>query len=85
MDSLLVEYKIENSNTSTNINYPRQDSLKARALITDTIPLVTSYLQDENNLWITANPIISTGLQDQPEQFYFNNFLQNRFLLERHY
>ena len=28
MDSLLVEYKIENSNTSTNINYP-QDSLKS--------------------------------------------------------
>ena len=83
MDSLLVEYKIENNNTSAFINYPRLDSLKARAVIADTIPLVTRYLQDENNLWITANPIVSNGLQDQPEQFYFNNFLQKTFSISK--
>ena len=83
MDSLIVEYKIENGNTSFLVPYPKQDSLRARAFIADTIALSTKYLQNQYNFLVTANPILITGGQDQPEQFYFNNFLQKTFTIKK--
>lgn len=83
MDSLLVEYKIENNNNTYVIPYSRQDSLKARSFIADTISVSTRYLQNQYNLLVTANPILITGAQDQPEQFYFNNFLQKTFSVKK--
>ena len=78
MDSLLVNYKLENQNGVFNIPYPRKDSLKARALLIDTISISSKYLIDDYLMWITANPIIGTE-KDQPEQFYFNNLAQTSF------
>jgi hypothetical protein len=83
MDSLVIEYKIENNNSSTLISYPKQDSLRARSLLIDTIAILTKYLQNQYNLLITANPLQNTGAQHQPEQFYFNNFLQKSFSIQR--
>ena len=78
MDSLLVNYKLENQNGVFNIPYPRKDSLKARALLIDTISISSRYLIDNYLMWISANPIIGTE-KDQPEQFYFNNLAQTSF------
>ena len=78
MDSLLVNYKLENQNGAFNIPYPRTDSLKARALLIDTISISSKYLIDDYFMWITANPIIGSE-KDQPEQFYFNNLAQTSF------
>ena len=80
MDSLLVNYKLENRNGTINIPYPRRDSLKARALLIDTISISSKYLIDNYFMWVTANPIIGTE-KDQPEQFYFNNLAQTNFFV----
>ena len=37
MDSLKINYYLENENGQLNIPYPRQDSLRAREIIIDTI------------------------------------------------
>ncbi|MBG15061.1 MAG: hypothetical protein CL853_01770 [Crocinitomicaceae bacterium] len=81
MDSLLVKYDIyDETFTANTISYPRQDSLKAGDILMDTIVFSTTNLPGDNNLWITANPMnFTTGKQDQPEQFYFNNILQTNF------
>jgi len=81
MDSLLVEYNsYDETFNSTSINYSRQDSLKAGAVLMDTLTYSSTNLSGDNNIWVTANPKNnSSGIQDQPEQFYFNNILQTNY------
>ena len=80
MDSLLVNYTIYDENFSPNIiYYPRQDSLKSGELLLDTIKFSSLNYENENNLWIAANPKDLNGNQDQLEQLYFNNILQTKF------
>lgn len=81
MDSLLVDYSVYDQDYNKSpINYPRQDSLKAGAVLIDTLTFSSTPYQDNNNLWITANPIdYNINQQDQPEQYYFNNILQTDF------
>ena len=79
MDSLLIEFKIENNNSYSILEYPKQDSLKARQVLIDTLPISTKHLQGTYNFQVTANPLQITGNQYQPEQFYFNNFLFKQF------
>lgn len=79
MDSLKINYQLENENGQLDIPYPRQDSLRAREIIIDTVAISSRYLNDEYLMWITANPIINNTEKDQEEQFYFNNLVQRRF------
>ena len=75
MDSILVKYKLENQSGVINIPYSKRDSLKARAVLIDTLSIPSRNLIDDYYMWITANPIIGSKT-DQPEQFYFNNLAQ---------
>ena len=79
MDSLKISYYLENENDQINIPYNRQDSLKAREIIIDTVAFSTKYLNDEYLMWVKANPKINNLEKDQDEQFYFNNLVQTRF------
>lgn len=80
MDSLLVEYwNLTSYGNRTLISYPRQDSLKKYQILRDTISYSTEGLSNINYTWIIANPYISTNVQDQPEQFYFNNIAESAF------
>ncbi len=80
MDSLLVEYwNLTSYGNRTLVNYPRQDSLKKYQILFDTIAYTTKGLSDVNYTWIVANPYTSTNVQDQPEQFYFNNIAELAF------
>jgi flagellar hook assembly protein FlgD len=79
MDSLKINYYLEKENGQLNIPYPRQDSLRARELIIDTIRISSKYLNDEYLLWVIANPKINNLEKDQAEQFYFNNLVQRKF------
>ena len=79
MDSLKINYYLENENGQLNIPYPRQDSLRARELIIDTIGISSRYLNNEYLMWVTANPKINNLDKDQDEQFYFNNLAHRRF------
>lgn len=82
MDSLKVKYWItDNNHTDNIINYPRQDSLKSGDVLLDTIKFTTLGYPNLNSIWITANPKNGTQSQDQPEQFYFNNFAQKTFFV----
>ncbi|MFT7611367.1 MAG: hypothetical protein ACI9J3_000310 [Parvicellaceae bacterium] len=73
-DSLLVHYSVEdNNNLRQFINYPRQDSLKAGDVLLDTITISTANIPEDNRFWIEANPYTTTNVQDQNEQYYFNN------------
>ena len=71
MDSLLIDYSVYDQDYNKSpINYPRQDSLKAGAVLIDTLTFSSTPYQDNNNLWITANPIdYNINQQDQPEQY----------------
>ncbi|MDA9809440.1 C25 family cysteine peptidase [Flavobacteriales bacterium] len=77
MDSILVKYKLENQSGIINIPYSKRDSLKARAVLIDTMAIPSRNLIDDYYMWITANPIIGSKT-DQPEQFYFNNLAQTK-------
>ena len=80
MDSLLVKYEIENSNhVKIDIGYPRQDSLKVHQYFLDTVQLGTTSYPGQNSIWITANPYVTIYVQDQTEQYFFNNILQKNF------
>lgn len=80
MDSLLVNYWIEDVNHTQNyISYSRQDSLKSGEIILDTVTLSTNNYPGLNSIWVTANPKINSSKQDQLEQFYFNNITQKTF------
>jgi len=78
-DSLLVNYSVEDNNHVRQfINYPRQDSLKAGEVLLDTITISTTNIPEDNRFWIEANPYVNTStsttdVQDQNEQYYFNN------------
>jgi hypothetical protein len=81
MDSLLVYYWIEDEDRNRiDLEYPRQDSLKAGESLIDTIYFETQNLRGRNTLWVEVNPRIDeAGTLDQPEQTHFNNFLQVPF------
>lgn len=80
MDSLKVAYWIQDVNhTQHSIFYPRQDSLRAYDVLLDTIHFSTKNYTGSNSIWIAANPRINGFIQDQPEQFYFNNIAQKLF------
>ena len=80
MDSLLVNYWIEDVNHTKNyISYARQDSLKSGEIIIDTVSVSSKGYLGDNSIWVTANPKINGNEQDQLEHFYFNNFAQKTF------
>ncbi|MBM78592.1 MAG: hypothetical protein CL846_08925 [Crocinitomicaceae bacterium] len=83
MDSLLIHYEIINNNNTFLIDYPKQDSLKARQVLIDTIKFSTTNIEDNAEFWVTANPYINTNNQDQPEQYFFNNILQKNFSISK--
>ena len=83
MDSLLIHYELINNNSTILMGYPKQDSLKARALISDTIKFNTLNIENDAEFWVTANPYITTSIQDQPEQYFFNNILQKNFSVSK--
>lgn len=76
MDSLLINYEIINNNSTSLVDYPRLDSLRARQVIIDTLKFNTTNIENNAEFWVTANPYTSTNVQDQPEQYFFNNILQ---------
>jgi hypothetical protein len=81
MDSLLVRYWIEKSDNSVQeVNYPRQDSLRAGESFIDTLFLSTLGLKGINDLWVEVNPkIAGTNIYDQAEQTHVNNLGRIRF------
>ena len=80
MDSLMVSYWFINQNgAKINIPYPRQDSLRSYEVLYDTVHFPTNNASGNSYFWMTANPYVSTFIQDQPEQFYFNNIAQKSF------
>ena len=80
MDSLLVNYTVyDDTHTPHQISYSRQDSLRVSEILLDTLTFSTNDLQNNSNIWVTANPIINGVDQDQPEQYYFNNIIQTSF------
>jgi len=82
MDSLLVRYWVEDVNRVRHyIPYERQDSLRAGAVLRDTIHFSTLNRAGLNSLWMEVNPYIngSSVVTDQPEQYHFNNLLQLPF------
>ncbi len=84
MDSLLVNYWIEDENgVRTEINYPRQDSLRVPDLLRDTVTFSTFNLGGVNSFWMEINPYINGSfiVTDQPEQEHFNNLLQIPFIV----
>ncbi|MCH2231507.1 MAG: C25 family cysteine peptidase [Crocinitomicaceae bacterium] len=84
MDSLLVNYWIEDANQTNHfISYPRQDSLRVGETLRDTISFSTVGLGGVNSLWVEINPYINGSLYetDQPEQEHFNNLLQIPFFV----
>lgn len=84
MDSLLVEYwNLTSFGNRALLPYPRQDSLKKYEILRDTISYSTKGLSDINYTWIIANPYITTNIQDQSEQFYFNNIAENSFSIAK--
>jgi hypothetical protein len=80
MDSLKVNYWFTAENgVSTSITYPRQDSLRKYQVLLDTVKFRSANLSGLHYLWTTANPYSVFPIQDQPEQFYFNNIAQTTF------
>lgn len=85
MDSLLVDYWIEDSDRNrVDLEYPRQDSLRAGEVLIDTIYFDTRGLVGQNVVWVEVNPRKANSAQyDQPEQSHFNNILQIPFSVGR--
>ncbi|MCR9172703.1 MAG: C25 family cysteine peptidase [bacterium] len=84
MDSLLVDYWVEDENgIRIPINYPRQDSLRVPDLLRDTITFSTLGMSGANSFWMEVNPYINGSfvITDQPEQEHFNNLLQIPFVV----
>ena len=80
MDSLLTDYTTYNQNYSfSNLNYERSDSLKSHIVFLDTISFNTTSLNNQNFLQTTSNPRVNGNIQDQLEQYYFNNIAINPF------
>lgn len=86
MDSLKVNYWIQKSDQSrVAIPYPRQDSLRIGQTLRDTVEFSTLGLNGINALLVEVNPYLdqTNTVQDQPEQFYFNNVAQIPFFVSR--
>jgi hypothetical protein len=82
MDSLKVNYWFNSAGGAiTNVSYPRQDSLRSGEILFDTLKFSTFGMEGINYFWITANPYTTPPLQDQIEQFYFNNIAQTSFTI----
>ena len=80
MDSLLVDYWIEDANHDLiPIPYPRQDSLRVAETIRDTLTISTLGLQDLTSLWVEVNPYVQNNITDQIEKYHFNNMGQIPF------
>ena len=80
MDSLLTDYTTYNENYSfSNLNYERSDSLRSHDVFLDTISFNTTSLNNQNFLQTTSNPRVNGNIQDQLEQYYFNNVAINPF------
>lgn len=80
MDSLLVKYDILDQNNVLNqIPYNRQKPMPAGEVLLDTINISTNGLNGLNSINLEVNPYVSTGFQDQFEQYYFNNLLSYSF------
>lgn len=84
MDSLKVKYWVEDHNHAQHtIAYDRQDSLKSGGVLLDTLVISSLGYPGLNSFWLTANPRTVNGMQDQLEQYYFNNFAQQNFVVNR--
>jgi hypothetical protein len=82
MDSLLVEYwNLTSFGNRTLMDYPKQDSLRKYEVLRDTVRYPTNGLTGVNYAWIIANPYVSSNIQDQREQFYFNNIAERSFTM----
>ncbi len=82
MDSLKVDYWVEDaSHTKITLVYSRQDSLRAGEVLLDTIRFSSVGYPNLNSIWMTANPKNNLNIQDQEEQFYFNNFSERSFFV----
>lgn len=84
MDSLLVDYWVEDENgVRIPLNYPRQDSLRVPDLLRDTITFSTLGMAGSNSFWMEINPYVNGSyvVTDQPEQEHFNNLLQIPFVV----
>lgn len=80
MDSLLVRYSVRGGGQSAlPVEYPRQDSLRVGEMLFDTLFIDTQGLQGDLTLRVEANPSVSSGIYDQPEQYHFNNIAELRF------
>lgn len=80
MDSLLVNYWVQDAgNQKHYISYARQDSLRSGEILFDTLTVNTAPFVGLNSFWVEANPYVIPLVQDQPEQYYFNNLLQVPF------
>lgn len=83
MDSLLISYRIEDAQrVQHQLPQPRREPLLAGQVLIDTIRFSTTGFGGRNILFIEANPYVSPGKTDQPEQQHFNNVLQYSFTVE---
>jgi hypothetical protein len=76
-DSVKVRMSITNSNNVTTTTDIRRRPLAAGDTLILSLPLDTRQYAGLNTLYIAANPD-----NDQPEQFFFNNFLYSSFLVK---
>ena len=83
MDSLLVNYWIENKATAFPIPYSRRDSLRVGATIRDTITLKTLPYNGDCILYMEVNPYNQNAELDQPEMYHFNNFAKKKFYIKQ--
>ncbi len=80
MDSVRLDYWYNASNGGgVAIPYTRQDSLLHGKVLIDTVSFATANLSGLNYFRMVANPYVNGMIQDQPEQFYFNNIAQKSF------
>jgi hypothetical protein len=83
MDSLLVGYEVRpQGQPSQAIPYERQDSLRVGEIFLDTVYIDTEHLSGYHILRLEANPRNPEGIQDQLEQYSFNNLLELGFFVE---
>nr|MCU0388964.1 hypothetical protein [Chitinophagaceae bacterium] len=73
-DSLLLRVSVTDKNNVTNITQLRRRPLPAGDTIIISTPIDTRSRPGLNTLYIAANPD-----NDQPEQYFFNNFLYHNF------
>jgi hypothetical protein len=82
MDSLKVNYWFNKVGGGiTPINYPRQAPLLSGQILYDTIKYSTMGVSGTNYFWVVANPYTTPPVQDQLEQYYFNNIAQKSFTI----